>query len=124
MIGEGISELWKSLSYFIMVIFFILAVATAFLSIAEQSEESIALGKAGASLAYAVARWEDSPGCINSSKVSSADLPENSSASIYRIDGALVSQVSRGSTINPVTLKVPVVVDGEEGYIIFEVSRE
>jgi len=123
-IGEGISELWKSLSYFIMVIFFILAVATAFLSIAEQSEESIALGKAGASLAYAVARWEDSPGCINSSKVSYADLPENSSASIYRIDGALVSQVSRGSTINPVTLKVPVVVDGEEGYIIFEVSRE
>ena len=123
MIGEGISELWKSVSYFIMVIFFILAVATAFLNVTKQSEESIALGKAGASLAYAVARWEDSPGCINSSKVSSADLPENSGASIYRINGTLVSQVSRGSTINPVTLKVPVVVDGDEGYIIFEVSR-
>ena len=123
MIEEGIPELWKTVSYYFLIIFFILAVVVAFLTVTKQSEESITLRKAGVSLTHAISKWESSPGCISTSKVSSSDLPGNSRASIYRADGTLVSQVTSGHVTDPVVVKVPIVVDGEEGYIVFEVSR-
>ena len=123
MMEESLSELWKMLSYFLIIAFFIVSAALAFVSITAQSKEALTLRQAKVATALALSKWETSPGNISSSLVSSSDLPEGSRVRVYLEDGTLVAEAERGKLRDPLSLKVPVCVDGQEGYLVLELSR-
>lgn len=118
-LSEAIKEQWKALLYFLMVLIFILNITYAWNNHAEAVKYSFQLREARVSLQEVLNLW-GSDGRVELSRVDGNDLPAKSSASLHYHSGNLAKSVNNGAVgSNFIEIQIPLMVDGEEGYIIF-----
>jgi hypothetical protein len=119
-LSEFIEESWKLALYGLMVFVFILSLLYAWHNYQGSLECAEGIREARMQAVGLLNLWGED-GVVDTSKVSEDDLPENTAVSFHNAEGTLLKAVGEVETQN-ISLKVPVVVDGEEGYMILSVG--
>ena len=120
-LSEFIEETWKLALYAILIFSFIISLLYAWHNYQGSLEYADKLMEARM-LATALLNEWGKDGIVDTTKISEEDLPENTAVSFYSAEGRLLKAIGRVDA-QELSVKVPVVVDGEEGYMLLKLRE-
>jgi hypothetical protein len=119
--AEFVKEAWKLALYALLVFIFILNLLYSWSNYHSALGYADDLREARMNAVALLNTWSED-GVISSSRATSEDLPENTMVRLYRADGTLIKELNQSPVEgkSKVRIKVPVVIDGQEGYMVYE----
>jgi hypothetical protein len=121
-ISEFIVESWRLVMYVFLAFIFVINLLYAWHNYDEAMDYAMDVREARMNAVALLNKWGDS-GVISASSTSPEDLSIDAVARLYRADGTLVKEVLRSpgpGGESMVRIRVPVVIDGQEGYMVYE----
>ena len=120
-LSEFIEESWKLALYAILIFSFTISLLYAWHNYQNSLEYADKLRKARMLATSLLNEWGED-GVVDTTKISEEDLPENTAVSFYTAEGRLLKALGRVDA-QELSVKVPVVVDGEEGYMLLRLGE-
>ncbi len=120
-LSEFIEESWKLTLYAILIFSFIISLLYTWHNYQSSLEYADKLREARMLATSLLNEWGED-GVVDTTKISEEDLPENTSVSFYTVEGRLLKALGQADA-QELNVKVPVVVDGEEGYMLLRLRE-
>jgi hypothetical protein len=120
-LSEFIEESWKLALYAILIFSFTISLLYAWHNYQSSLEYADKLREARMLVTALLNEWGED-GVVDINKISEENLPKNAAVSFYTVEGRLLKALGQAD-VQELNVKVPVVVDGEEGYMLLRLGE-